>query len=78
MAPFMGNLDVPSRLPQWKHLLPPPPLLPGVLDLQVLQALPIFSHSFHMTDTLHKQNLVCHLVALVGVLVASPPTWWHL
>ncbi len=45
--PFTGNLDMPSLLPQWDVFVAPL-LLPGVLNLQVLQALPIFPHSFCM------------------------------
>jgi len=43
----MGNLDVPSLLPQWDVFVAPL-LLPSVFNLQVLQALPIFPHSFCM------------------------------
>ena len=45
---FTGNLDVPSLLPRWDVFVAPL-LLPGVFNLQVLQALPVFPHSFRTT-----------------------------
>ncbi|KAH9012003.1 hypothetical protein EDB85DRAFT_1900656 [Lactarius pseudohatsudake] len=48
--PLTGNLNVPLKLPRRERSLPSPPfLLPGVLNPQVLQALPVLSHSFSMT-----------------------------
>ncbi len=68
-APFSGNLDTPSRLPQWERSLPP--LLSCLVSsiFKPSKLIPTFlipSSRFPSQAT-----WVCHLVALVGVLVAS-------
>ncbi|KAH9018968.1 hypothetical protein EDB84DRAFT_1442250 [Lactarius hengduanensis] len=69
--PLTGNLNVPLRLPRRERSLPSPPfLLPGVLNPQVLQALPVLSHSFSMTPS--RAMMACHLVALTFIFTGLP------
>src|SRR6266702_4814920 len=62
-APFASNLDVPSWLPWWECSLPFP-----------LAKCPQSSSPLKLSTRYPpRATLACHLVALVGVLVASPP-----